>query len=217
MYTSRFGPVLALLVLFAGLTLPAAPAAAQESGVSPAAAPPDTTFQFFATGFQAFEPVNYWVSLPDGNVVGDVRYEVEADAAGQADWSWKVPRRSIPGFWLMVGRGRESGIERAIPFEVLDNGSAEPLISVEPPEGGPETRFRFFARGFDDDERVSYWLIMPDGSTLGEEDWRTNANDGRARWSWKSPDNPVPGRWGMVARGNDSQRERVVFFTIRVP
>jgi hypothetical protein len=208
--------ILLALLLLGGL-LPAS-ASAQESGVAPLSGKPGDTFQFFASGFWPNEPVNYWASAPGGVVLGNVEYQVRANDAGRADWEWRVPRSAQPGYWLMVGRGRSSGIERPIPFEVLPGGepaNESKVIDVVPQVGGPGTTFQFVGRDFDGDEGVAYWLNAPDGRLVGSRDFRTGADDGDATWSWQAPADAMRGRWQMVARGLDSNIELVIFFDIR--
>jgi hypothetical protein len=139
---------------------------------------------------------------------------VQANEAGEAAWTWRAPNVAQPGFWLMVARGRESGIIRTIPFEVRGGGSN--LATVEPPAGPPGTKFRFIVNGFDDDEEVGFWFNAPDGSVVGREDWRTGTdNDGEAEWVWRSPSDAPRGRWQMVARGKESNRQVLLFFELR--
>jgi hypothetical protein len=118
----------------------------------------------------------------------------------------------------MVGRGRNSGIERPIPFEVLPGGepaSESKVIDVLPKVGEPGTRFEFVGRDFDDDEEVGFWLNAPDGRIVSSRDYLVDADDGTATWTWRAPDDALRGRWQMVARGKDSNIERVITFEIR--
>jgi hypothetical protein len=211
-----FSLLLALLLLTLGL-LPAS-VSAQESGVAPASGRPGDTFRFFAAGFRPGEPVNYWVSAPGDIVLGNVEYEVRANNAGRAEWEWRVPRSGQAGYWLMVGRGRDSGIERPIPFEVLPGGEPaeeSKVIDVLPKVGGPGTTFEFIGRDFDGEEDVGYWLNAPDGRIVSSRAYRVGADDGDAAWSWRAPADALRGRWQMVARGKDSNIERTIFFEIR--
>jgi hypothetical protein len=216
MQQQPFWYLLALLLLILGL-LPAH-VSAQDSGVVPASGRPGDTFRFFASGFWPGEPVNYWVSTPGDSVLGNVEYEVRASNAGRAAWEWRVPRSGQAGYWLMVGRGRNSGIERPIAFEVLPGGEPpdeSKVIDVIPKVGAPGTRFEFVARDFDGEERIGYWLNAPDGRIVSSRAYRTDADDGDAAWSWRAPDDALRGRWQMVARGKDSNIERVIVFEVR--
>jgi hypothetical protein len=208
--------VLALLLLTLG-ALPAG-VSAQDSGAVPASVRPGDGVRFFASGFWPGEPVNYWISAPSEIVLGNVEYEVRANDAGRAEWTWRVPRSAEAGYWLMVGRGRTSGIERPIPFEVLPGGAppeTSRVIDVQPRVGPPGTLFQFVGRDFDGDEEIGYWLNAPDGRIISSRGYRADADDGDATWSWRAPEDAMRGRWQMVARGSDSNIERVIFFEVR--
>lgn len=224
----RAGTVGLLLLVLVGIVALVPRADAQQANVSPAAGPPGTRFAFAAAGFQADERVDYWIDMPDGRVRGSLEYKVEADAAGGASWEWRAPPGAVPGIWRMVARGRESAVERVIPFEITLTGGVtapgEPVgqpgqigedFNVAPRVGRPGTRFDFFARGFDDDESVSYWLNAPDGSLVSSSDFTARANDGRADWSWEAPTAPLIGTWSMVIRGDRSGIQWVIVFEIR--
>lgn len=213
---------LALLVMVAGIcthfVLGTRSAAAQGSSVSPAAGEPGTQFAFVAYDFAGGETVNYWISLPDETVLGNVEYAVRADESGRAAWEWEAPEDALPGTWLMVARGRTSGTERPIPFEIMADPDEPnvPVAVVEPEAGPPGTTFEFVARGFEDEEDVHYWLNPPGGGApIGSRGFKIEALDGRAEWDWKSPNDAALGRWSMVARGRNSNVERVIFFEIR--
>lgn len=88
-----------------------------EFGVNPTVGAPDTTFDFFATGFDSEENVGYWLNAPDGSVVS-TESEVGANDDGRADWSWTAPSDAQLGVWQMVARGIDSGREQVITFEI---------------------------------------------------------------------------------------------------
>lgn len=215
-----------LRIALVGLFLPLlliglAPAPVQAASVDPPQAPPRTTLTFAASGFASGEPVNFWVRDPNGVLLGSVRYQVLATSAGAATWQWRIPRGAQPGAWLMVARGRESGSERFIPFEVLLPAEPDlaypprPIASVSPAVGAPGTRFAFVARDFRQQERAAYWLNTPDGRIVSERSFSVETDDREAAWTWQAPADAPRGMWQMVIRGTDSQRERVIFFEVR--
>lgn len=87
--------------------------------------------------------------------------------------------------------------------------------SVEPPAGRPSTQFTFYATGFDGSEEVAYWFSSPDGKVYGDDvRYRVLAYQGRADWSWRSPDEATPGTWMAVAKGLHSDTKQVIPFEI---
>lgn len=205
--------------------------------VEPNSGPAGTKFAYFATGFESGEQVGVWLNTPDGSVDeitdanGDV-FILYANDNGRADWSVVIVPDAAPGFYSMVARGVDSGVEVVIPFEVTPgpppaeppspetptDGSAD--FNVEPNVGPPGTEFAFFATGFEGGEQVGVWINNPDGSVSEIVDangdvFVLNANDnGRADWFVTiAPDTP-PGFYGMVAQGVDSGVTVVIPFEV---
>lgn len=86
---------------------------------------------------------------------------------------------------------------------------------VVPPIGAPGTTFTFFALGFKPNERVSYWLNTPGGTTLGRPNYVTVAGEtGRADWTWVAPSDAALGQWTMVAYGQASGAQQTVGFQV---
>lgn len=99
--------------------------------------------------------------------------------------------------------------------------SPPPPARVYPSSGQAGTRFDFLADGFQSGEQIDIWVNTPDGQALparpDSELQRRVARDGRAAWSWTSPDDAQPGTWSLVARGQRSGAVRVGLFTILPP
>lgn len=199
--------------------------------VVPAVGRPGTLFSFYATGFNQQEKVTYWFNMPDGNVQGDRFAYVVHSHNGRADWQWRAPYDVLPGTWSVVVYGVESGVQHVLQFDIYNPGvqhtgdvliDAEravynpPDVAVEPIAGAPETRFYFFATGFQPGEKVHFWATDPHDDEFGSDSGYTiYANpDGRADWHWKTPDDAVQGIWSMVAWGEESTVERVIFFKV---
>lgn len=230
MRTYRNGPsgyplrLLGILSLLLALLLPGltpAPALAQASNVEPKVGQPGTTFAFFARGFDDNEYVGYWVNAPDGTVVGDIGFAVDANEDGRADWNWTSPQNASSGRYVMNARGGDSGWEVQISFEITSDippasdGDAQDA-NAEPKVGQAGTTFAFFARGFIAGERVAYWVNRPDGTVDGASDYAVFANNnGRADWSWQAPGDAPPGFYTMVAQGTTSGRQHVLPFELR--
>jgi hypothetical protein len=88
--------------------------------------------------------------------------------------------------------------------------------NVTPNAGPAGARFAFMAVGYEPNEAIGVWLNTPDGRAIAAdvEQLHSANDDGRADWYWTAPDDAQPGHWQMVARGLDSEVERVIDFEI---
>lgn len=174
---------------------------APTSGVTPASGTFGTTFSFFAEGFGPEEPIGWWVTAPSGATTqGDPDQRATLD--GHFAWSWKTPPDVAPGRWQAVVRGKRTGLERSIFFEVTNGtGPAAPTApsgTVSPERGAPGTAFAFSAAGLTPRERIGFWAEGPDGSRYSGS-YEPNANrEGEASWSWTAPADAASGQWTMV-------------------
>ncbi|NJO05636.1 MAG: hypothetical protein HC876_08990 [Chloroflexaceae bacterium] len=202
--------------------------------VEPVAGPPDTPFRFTIEGFQTNEPVAYWVTTRNHDLVYDnegnlvlIDQQTEADSTGLARWTWEAPRRMLPGEYNMVVEGRLSTLSTdpvRIPFTITDPGNSTPDGATPPPvdpiAGGPGTTFSFYAEGYNSGELIDIYFISPDGSTLGRNDEgyrivdETASRQGIGRWQWMAPAGIVQGEWTLVARGRDSRNLNTISFQI---
>src|SRR5262245_61407802 len=85
---------------------------------------------------------------------------------------------------------------------------------ADPPSGPAGTTFTFHLNGFDDDERVGYWLNTPNGTILAIDDRSTQAADGQLTYSWTSHPGVPLGGWQFVAQGVDSGVQKVASFQV---
>jgi hypothetical protein len=221
-----------------------------DIGVAPPAGYPGDEFSFYATGFKGRERVSYWFTAPDGRTYGGGDEHRVYTHKGRADWSWTVPDDAAPGYWVAVVRSKLYGNQQEIPFQVLPHGTPLPTpvpaamptaehtgppsrapvnppdVAVNPIVGYPGTEFSFYATGFDGHTQVKYWFNMPNNAgILSDGDFETYSFDGRADWTWKSPNTAPPGVWSVVARSriqdddddDDDEVERTIYFEIRDP
>lgn len=88
-------------------------------------------------------------------------------------------------------------------------------VAVDPVADVPGSRFAFYALGYPERETVYYWAIAPDGTKYENVKYDTISNlEGRADWTWKVPDDAMPGIWQMHARGDKSFVEHVIYFEV---
>ncbi len=225
MKSLRVTTVLAFIAAMIGVLAPASLVRAQETRVDPPVGAPGTTFDFFASGFEDEERVSFWVDpVTEGqDIIGEPGFSVDAEDDGEAYWSWRALTTTPPGDYLMVAQGNDSNITVTIPFAIRVDPAGESEAAPPPPDaearvsptsGPPGTQFNFAADGFEDGERIGYWLNTPTGILADPGFFFDAEDDGDARWNWRAPSGVTPGVYEMVARGNESQVEHVIPFTI---
>jgi hypothetical protein len=213
-FALRLCTVLALLL---GFAFAPRPAAAQEPAVEPTAGGRGTTFTFTAE-FRPKTLIGYWFTAPDGSVVGSTDYGFETGRSGRARWTWTAPDDAQAGLWRMTARPLRGGFSDQIivPFTITGPPLQQPGGPfAEPATGPPGTVFTFTAGGFRPGEQADFWVSAPDGRAFGDRANIIFADEfGNGRWTWQAPSDAIGGTWLMVARGRDSQAERVIRFVI---
>lgn len=178
--------------------------APSNARVTPTSGAPGTTFTFAAEGFNVIERLDTWLERPDGaRVAGPTG--ARADRDGRVSWTWTAPADTIGGQWTMVAQGQDSKRIERIGFTITDGAApAPPPAGVTPGRGPAGTTFTFTASGFEQGERVGYWLNRPDG-TIERFDQELRADkDGRITWSWTAPANAQRGAYLMAARSSQN-------------
>jgi len=208
---------MALLMLLTVVTVGTPTVAAQDQSVEPSTGPAGTTFTFHIGGFDSGERVAYWLNTPNRTVLAIGDRGMNA-SGGKISTSW-TSRAGIPlGFWQLVARGVDSGVQKVVTFEVTGGGSALAPggTNVVPPIGSAGSTFTFYARGFTPDERVGYWLNPPAGAVVTIDDQQHYANsDGQFSATWMAPAAVTPGTWQLVAQGTESGVLQVISFQIQ--
>jgi hypothetical protein len=123
-------------------------------------------------------------------------------------------QQRLPKHWSIIIVVALAGALLLMPHPT----TAQHHANVYPDVGYPETRFAFYASGFEDNEAVGTWLNTPAGESIeAEVNQLYHANgEGRADWYWVAPFGVPTGTWEMVARGLDSGYEVVIPFEITV-
>jgi len=228
---------LTLLVMVGIITVPHMAGAMYQAfenstlSVEPAIGNPGTDFTFSAGGFKAGEAVTFWANDPSTLVHSSEDSSTAADSTGQVAWNWTAPAPALDGQWSMVAEGTSSGVQQVIFFKI-ENGTVTEQTPIEvdaeeSPQGDPETNayadpqsgtpgtvFTFYASGFDDNERVSYWANDPSLTVYSENGNHVGADNGTVSWSWTAPLDAVNGQWSMVAEGMESHVQRIIIFEI---
>lgn len=190
-----------------------------EVAVDPLVNAPGYRFAFYATGYPPRETVYYRAVDPDGQIYEAGSYESISNEDGRADWSWRVPTEAPVGIWQMHVVGESSPLEYTIYFEVRDPNEfvtvTQTDIAVDPASGQPGNRFAFFATGFPPGETVRYWAVGPEGEVYSKGKYEVVSNEeGRADWTWRTPDDAKLGTWTMYAEGDKSLIRKVITFDL---
>lgn len=195
-----------LVTLLLGLAQPAAAAAQVE--VAPTSTP--GVFAFVATGFKANEMVSTWLTGPHLQVVPTDRHKV--DHRGGIAFTLRLKRHLEPGRWAITVGGWESGRE-AIAYFNLPPRPPDIGLVVSPSSGPAGATFAFAAAGFEEGERVSYWLTDPDGQAI-DGGWLEAGRRGEVTFAWPTTAATKRGEWWMSAYGQRSDRLGVVSFSV---
>lgn len=209
-------------------TEPLPPPTAYEQAVDPVEGVAGNPFRFYATGFTPGATIAFWGTAPDGSIVPGATNRARANDDGRADWEWLAPVGAPVGDWQMVAYELDRSGDfiaetlRTIPFRIVAASPNEGLPptatdrAVEPSSANAGSRFSFFAEGYEPREIVAFWFNAPDGTLVADErGFRVRvAENGRADWTWLSPQTAQPGRWQAVAVGEQSGVQRTIPFDI---
>jgi hypothetical protein len=88
------------------------------ASVEPPVAAAGTTLTFRATGFKEREHISWWVTAPDTAIRDAGPEAVKAGSNGAITFRWTLPANAEPGRWVMTMQGYDSGVARAIAFDV---------------------------------------------------------------------------------------------------
>jgi hypothetical protein len=180
---------------------------AAGTGVTPTSGGPGTTFTFTASGFRdKAEKVYFWFNDPNGNGVNGPEWK-RNDHDGTVTWDWTAPSDAVAGQWQAVAHGEKSDVTRVIPFTIVRDTPAPTVsASVSPETGGPGTTFTFTASGYKKNERVGYWLNLPDGSVIRFDHELWGDANGDVTWTWTAPADAQRGLYVMAARSSQSDK-----------
>jgi hypothetical protein len=210
--------VLGLALLLAGAGVRATPAAAAGPSLTGRAASVNAgaTIDFDGAGFVPSERLSVWVTTVD-QIVLDQGFEYAA-IDGTVHFGYGVPGDAIGGQWAITVFGQRSATPVIAWFSVVgrEAPNAGVYAGVTPEVGGAGTTFTFFALGYDEKERYSYWFTGPDGLVYDPHSQERRANDrGRAEFSWTAPAGLPTGRFVITIQGVRSGVARGVVFELR--
>lgn len=165
-------------------------------------------------------------------------FEARANGYGEVTIFWRSPLNALAGPYSLVMHGSSSGAEAVLPFTIHPNGWQTVVQSnVRPAAGTAGTAFTFIATDFGEaavkdnkrGEQVAYWFNTPDGKVIsteprsGKTDYGSKEKpllhyadeEGTVNLVWSSPTTLAPGTYSVVFHGLNTQREVIMYFTIR--
>lgn len=222
----RHSRILSTFLVLASLVLlfQAAPVLAAGINVSPSSGGFGTTFTLTGDGFNSGEKVSLSVIAPNGSSVSSGT--LTADSHGRIQFSAKIPSGSPTGTYSVNAQGQSSHHQYSASFTVTgasgstgtttSPGLAPAGMAVTPSSGGYSTVFTISAGGLQPWERVSVWLITPNGGKIGPQDLFADGR-GAIQVSGKVPSSFPSGTYTAYAQGQSSFRTVSATFTVTVP
>jgi hypothetical protein len=190
------------------LALPAAPVGA--AAVTATITPTPGIVEFTATGFRADENLSTWLTGPRQQVQAAAGQK--ANGRGEAVFQLRIPRHFEPGRWAITVYGLRSD-DQAIGFFEVGARGPDLALAVNPASGPAGTTFIFSGSGFEQGEKVGYWLTGPDGVAY-EGGVVVAGAGGSVSFSYTIGLGTRGGRWVMSAYGLHSDRLAEGVFTV---
>ncbi|WP_130451553.1 SdrD B-like domain-containing protein [Zhihengliuella halotolerans] len=134
---------------------------------NPAAVEPGETTEISGTGFTPGEDITVELLDAEGNPVTEV--VTPADENGEILTDLVVPEDAVPGPDYVV-EATDPATEQSIdaPFEVLEPGTAEPMVTVDPTAVEPGESTEVSGENFAPNDQVEIQLVDPEGNPVGE-------------------------------------------------
>nr|WP_044199446.1 hypothetical protein [Oscillochloris trichoides] len=198
-------------------TLVDVPPVVLPATVTPSSGPRGTTFSFTMGGMVPGERLGAWLTQPDGrsrDFVPGEEFRAYADRNGATSWLWVAPSDAQLGQWQATLRGLDSGREVSVGFVITGEPQAGPSRYVEPEAGPPGTTFTVVVGGLNPEEEAGSWLTRPDGSSVAATPYLRANLQGVVTWTWTAPGDAPGGMWQAVTKGQDSQIQVALPFTV---
>ncbi len=195
----------------------------KDATVNPSSGPQGTIFAYNGFGFAAGEEIAVWATSPNGQVIPANR-TTYADADGSLTSSriaYTSDYTSALGKWAITAQGITSGHASIGYFEVTqaDEQPLPPAVNarIDPSEGGPGTKYRFYANGFIPGELVAAAIFNLNGDQLSEAIGVYADGNGSIDYAginFTASDDPTPGVY-VVYSASESGRKAYAFFRQR--
>lgn len=195
-----------------------------QAHVLPLAAPPGTTFELVAQGYQPGEQINSWLTAPDNtsNIIAPRRISLGADGVAHV----RLPGDGLAeGTYTVVAEGAQSSVLNAAGFRVTHDyvagpGTTRPVSingAATPQQGGTQTIFQIRGRNLQPGEPLEFWTTEPDGvytlfpvSVQADSQGRVGYDP---RLDLNTTGSFLPGVYGIHFRGTQSRTHVAIYFT----
>lgn len=176
-------------------------------------------------GFTANEQIGFWITAPDGSVIG-TRQTLNIGPNGGIN-GIPLSTNSLPvGVYSVVFQGVSSGHQSIAYFKVLpaDNAGAPQQpgavpasqnASATPSTGARGTTFRFAGTGFKPGEKVGVYVTAPDQSVFGAPFQDEADAQGTVSGISLRTDSSFPtGVYAMTFEGVESHNKAIAYFQV---
>ncbi|MDQ2809153.1 MAG: PT domain-containing protein [Chloroflexota bacterium] len=212
----------------------------QSATVEPHCGPVGTVFQVHITGFQPGEKVSFWITSPQGKVLGTPAPLDAGNHPGELDDifdSSLLPLLSstTEGNWALTYQGENTAHQAVAWFKIVPKtvgggggGGTGPTATpapvscdlshahdatVSPSSGRKGTIFAATITGFQPGEQASYWLTDPDGAVFGAQQQLAIPANGGGTLQLNSSV-LYPGTWSLTVHGLRSGHESIAVFCV---
>jgi hypothetical protein len=195
-----------LALLLAG----APPVSAGPSRVTITPTSLEGEFKFDVRGFFKVEDLSTWLTGPRGQIVRTNDYGT--DDNGRVKFKLFMLRHYQPGPWAITIVGQRSLHEVIEYFETPDRGR-NATVALSAASLRPGEIVSVTASGFGDEEQVSYWFTLPDGSAERGHTIVTSAKDGGVAFDFAAAGLEAGG-WALSVYGYSSDSYGVATFEV---
>ena len=186
-----------------------------------------TNIEVDVFGFNPNEQIGFWISAPDGSVVGTRQTLNIGPQGGMNGIPFQVSDFPV-GRYSMVFQGVSSGHQSIVYFKILGGDAKAPApapapgnipvsqnASVSPNSGARGTTFRAAGTGFKPGEMVGVYITAPDQSVYGAPFQVQADGQGNAGPVTFGTNSQVPtGVYAMSFEGVESRNKAIGYFAV---
>ncbi len=184
-------------------------------------------------GFKPDEQVGFWITDPDGDIVGTQDTVSIGDTGAIYDMPFDTSGMAA-GLWSIIFEGTSSGNRSMVYFRVIGTGSETTNTSPPPTSSGtcadtPDpvnanirpskcvsqgTQIVIDIYGFKPNEQVGFWITAPDDSVMGTRETLDIGDTGAVYDLPLDTSDMTEGIWTIVFEGTSSGNKSIVYFFV---